>query len=43
MSKFHDMTYGDLLEYFEIPSDEAHNYDRLALLDMAKDEDEDDL
>ena len=30
------MTYPELLNYCEIPDEEAHNYDRLTLIEMAR-------
>jgi hypothetical protein len=41
LDRIDGMTFGDLLEYLDIPSDEAHNYDRLDLLEQARDEAED--
>ena len=39
LERIDGMTYGDLLEYLDIPSDERENYDRLSLLEMAREED----
>ena len=38
LERIDSMTYGDLIEYLGIPSDETHNYDRLDLLEIARDQ-----
>lgn len=40
LERIDGMTFGDLVEYLEIPSDERENYDRLSLLEMARDAEE---
>ena len=38
LDRIDNMTYGDLIEFLGIPRDEAQNYDRLSLLEMAREE-----